>query len=130
MQFVPQIRPGKTSKMIADGKMRVSDRIAGEFQECRKANHRSCLALVIAFPVLTLGALGYNYLCAGRYESTDDASVHAASTFISSQVSGRIAEIEGRDNQHVTRSQVLFRLDDTPYRLAGRGETGRYSATR
>jgi hypothetical protein len=37
MHFVPQIRPGETSKTHSDSKMRVSARIAGEFQACRKA---------------------------------------------------------------------------------------------
>ena len=104
--------------MNTDNKMQVSDHAAGEFQACRKANRPSCLTLAAAFTVLALGALGYNYLRAGRYASADDATVHAARTFISSQVSGRVAQIKVRDNQRVTRGQVLFRLDDRPYRLA------------
>jgi membrane fusion protein (multidrug efflux system) len=110
--------------------MRLSDRIDGEFQVYRKANRPSCLTLATAFTVLALGALGYNYLRGSQYESTDDATVHAASSIISSQTSGRVAQFEVRDNQHVTRGQVLFRLDDTPYRLAAAAAEAKLAGTR
>ncbi len=63
------------------------------------------LALVIGLIV---------YLGGGRYESTDDAQVGGARVSISSSVSGRVVEIDVRDNQFVHRGDVLFRLDPGP----------------
>jgi len=67
--------------------------------------------------VVAAGALGY-YLLTGRYVSTDDSSVMAAQTAISTNISGRVVELDVRDNQPVRRGDVLFRLDDRPLRIA------------
>ena len=58
------------------------------------------------------------YLMGGRYVSTDDAYIQAARVDISTEVSGRIAEIDVRDNQHVRKGEVLFRLDTPRFRIA------------
>ncbi|MGE0665059.1 MAG: HlyD family secretion protein [Sphingomonadales bacterium] len=58
------------------------------------------------------------YLLAGRYESTDNAYVQANKSYLSAQVSGRAVEILARTNQAVKAGDVLFRLDDAPYRIA------------
>jgi membrane fusion protein (multidrug efflux system) len=58
------------------------------------------------------------YLLTGRYESTDNAYVQANKSYISAQVSGRAVEILARTNQKVKAGDVLFRLDDAPYRIA------------
>jgi membrane fusion protein (multidrug efflux system) len=47
----------------------------------------------------------------GRYVETDDAYVQAARTVISADVSGRIMTIEVKDNQRVTKGQILYRID-------------------
>jgi membrane fusion protein (multidrug efflux system) len=64
-----------------------------------------------------LGGLWY-YLATGRYVSTDDSSVQAAQTSISANVPGRVVELDVHDNQTVRRGDVLFRLDDRPFRIA------------
>ena len=56
--------------------------------------------LLIGGPVLVLVAILFFYLMGGRYVSTDDAYIQAARVDISTEVSGRIAEIDVRDNQH------------------------------
>ncbi len=67
--------------------------------------------LLIGGPaIIVVGALIF-YLTTGRYVSTDDAYIQAARTDISTEVSGRIAEIDVRDNQFVHKGDVLFRLD-------------------
>jgi membrane fusion protein (multidrug efflux system) len=58
------------------------------------------------------------YLATGRYVSSDDSSVQAARTSISSNVSGRVVELDVHDNQNVRHGDVLFRLDDRPFRIA------------
>lgn len=67
--------------------------------------------------VVAVGSL-YFWLTGGRYMSTDDAYVQAARASISSNVSGQVLEIAVRDNQRVRRGDLLFRLDDQPYRIA------------
>ena len=74
--------------------------------------------LLIGGPVLVLVAILFFYLTGGRYVSTDDAYVQAARADISTEVSGRIAEIDVRDNQHVRKGAVLFRLDTPRFRIA------------
>jgi membrane fusion protein, multidrug efflux system len=73
---------------------------------------------LIGGPVLVLAAAYVFYLTGGRYESTDDAYVQAARVQVSTDVSGRISEIDVRDNEHVTKGQVLFRLDQQPFLIA------------
>jgi membrane fusion protein (multidrug efflux system) len=58
------------------------------------------------------------YLFTGRYMSTDDSALMAAQTTISSNIPGRVVELDVHDNQPVRRGQVLFRLDDRPLRIA------------
>jgi membrane fusion protein (multidrug efflux system) len=74
--------------------------------------------LLIGGPVLVLAAILFFYLTGGRYVSTDDAYVQAGRADISTEVSGRIAEIDVRDNQHVRKGAVLFRLDTPRFRIA------------
>jgi membrane fusion protein (multidrug efflux system) len=73
---------------------------------------------MLAGPVLVLLAGGYWYLTTGRYVSTDDAYVQAARVSISTDISGRVVEIDVTDNQKVAAGQVLFRLDQRPFRIA------------
>jgi membrane fusion protein (multidrug efflux system) len=80
------------------------------------ARHRR--ALLIGGPVLALLIGLAFYLLTGRYVSTDDAYIQAARVDISTEVSGRIAEIDIHDNQLVHKGQVLFRLDTPRFRIA------------
>jgi membrane fusion protein, multidrug efflux system len=84
----------------------------------RPLRQRLRLPLMLAGPVLVLLAAGYWYLTGGRYVSTDDAYVQAARVAVSTDVSGRVVEIGVKDNQQVTAGQVLFRLDQRPFRIA------------
>jgi membrane fusion protein (multidrug efflux system) len=73
---------------------------------------------MIAGPVLVLAVAAYFYVTGGRYESTDDAYVRAAQVSISANVAGRVSELAVRDNQQVNKGDLLFRLDDRPFRIA------------
>jgi len=74
--------------------------------------------LLIGGPaIIVVGALIF-YLTTGRYVSTDDAYIQAARADISTEVSGRIAEIDVRDNQLVHKGEVLFRLDTPSFTIA------------
>jgi membrane fusion protein (multidrug efflux system) len=73
---------------------------------------------MLAGPILVLLAAGYWYLTGGRYVSTDDAYVQAARVAISTDISGRVAEIDVKDNERVNGGQLLFRLDPRPFQIA------------
>ena len=48
---------------------------------------------------------------------TDDAYLQADLVHMAPDVSGRIVELDVRDNQKVHKGEVLFRIDPDPYRL-------------
>jgi len=76
------------------------------------------LPLMLIGPVLVAVAAAWFYLAGGRFESTDDAYVQRARVAISADVAGRVVELGVRDNQAVHRGDLLYRLDDAPYRIA------------
>jgi membrane fusion protein, multidrug efflux system len=84
----------------------------------RSWRQRVRLPLMLLGPIVVLLAATYWYLTTGRYISTDDAYVDAARISISNEVSGRVAEIAVRDNERVKAGQVLFTLDQRPFRIA------------
>ena len=74
--------------------------------------------LLIGGPVAVVAVALIFYLMTGRYVSTDDAYIQAARVDVSTEVSGRIREIEVRDNQSVHKGDVLFRLDTPAFNIA------------
>jgi membrane fusion protein, multidrug efflux system len=72
------------------------------------------------FALLPLALIvgGYWYVTGGGVMSTDDAYVEADKVGISTDVSGIVKEVDVGNNQQVKEGQVLFRLDDLPFRLA------------
>lgn len=86
--------------------------------------------LMILGPLVLLGVGLYVFLTGGRYQDTEDAYVQAARVAISASVSGRVVEIAVRDNQPVTRSQLLYRIDDAPLRIAVRQAEAELAAAR
>jgi membrane fusion protein (multidrug efflux system) len=79
---------------------------------------RARLPLIILGPVVVIAIAAYFYLTGGRFVSTDDAYVATARVAISSNVSGRVVELAVHDNQFVHRGDLLYRLDDAPYRIS------------
>jgi membrane fusion protein (multidrug efflux system) len=88
-----------------------SKTLQGQWQRAR-------LPLLIAGPALVVIVAIYLFFTSGRYESTDDAYVMAARVAITSNVDGRVVEIDVHDNQPVRKGDVLFKLDETPFRIA------------
>lgn len=76
------------------------------------------LPLMIGVPVLAAVIALIFYLLSGRYEGTDDAYVQAANVAISANVAGRVQQLAVHDNQAVHTGDLLFRLDDAPFRIA------------
>ena len=79
--------------------------------------------------VVLAGALGA-YLLGGRYVSTDNAYVHAGKLTVSTDVSGTVARIAVRENQRVAKGELLFALDDEPFRIALAGAEANLGAVR
>jgi membrane fusion protein (multidrug efflux system) len=76
------------------------------------------LALMVSVPLVLIGIAAYFYFTAGTSASTDDAYVQADKLAISADISGRVVAVEVKDNQWVAKGEVLFRLDDAPFRIA------------
>jgi membrane fusion protein (multidrug efflux system) len=75
------------------------------------------LGLFVLLPILLIAG-GYRYITGGQVMSTDDAYVEADKVGISTDVSGIVQEIDVTENQQVAVGQVLYRLDDAPFRYA------------
>ncbi len=74
-------------------------------------------ALFSLLPVALIAG-AYWYVTGGQVISMDDAYIEADQVGISTDVSGIVKEVDVADNQHVQPGQVLYRLDDLPFRLA------------
>jgi membrane fusion protein, multidrug efflux system len=87
------------------------------------------MLLLLGPIVMAVGGL-YFYLSGGRYVSTDNAYVRADKLNIATDVSGIVADIAVIESQKVTKDQVLFRLDDQPYRIALAGAEAQLQTAR
>jgi membrane fusion protein (multidrug efflux system) len=76
------------------------------------------LALLLAGPLVLAIVAAYVYASGGRYVSTEDAYVRFDKVQVSSDIAGRVVEAGVRENEVVTRHQLLFRLDEEPYLIA------------
>jgi membrane fusion protein (multidrug efflux system) len=74
--------------------------------------------LLTAGPVLVLAGALFVYATGGRYISTDDAYVHAGKLTVATDVSGIVANVAVKESQKVDKGQVLFTLDQEPFRIA------------
>ncbi|HET7924989.1 MAG TPA: biotin/lipoyl-binding protein, partial [Rhodanobacteraceae bacterium] len=72
----------------------------------------------IGGPALVIAIGGYMYITSGRFASTDNAYVQADRVAIAPQVSGRVVEVDVRENQPVKKGDVLFRIDPEPLQIA------------
>jgi membrane fusion protein (multidrug efflux system) len=97
----------------------------------KQARRRGSLraVLLIAGPVLVLAGVLYFYLTGGRFASTDDAYVKADIVSIATDISGIVTKVDVHNDQHVKVGDVLFRLDDEPYRIALEGARAQLGAT-
>ncbi|WP_318363083.1 HlyD family secretion protein [Enterobacter sp.] len=71
--------------------------------------------LVLALAIIA-GIWLLNYYMQSPW--TRDGKIRAEQVSVAPQVSGSITTLNVRDNQFVHAGEVLFRIDDTPYRIA------------
>jgi membrane fusion protein (multidrug efflux system) len=74
--------------------------------------------LLLLGPLILVAVAAYFYLSSGRYVSTDDAYIRFNKVQISSDVAGRVVAVAVNENEAVKKGQLLFALDDEPYRIA------------
>jgi membrane fusion protein (multidrug efflux system) len=84
----------------------------------RMGGRRLARLLMWSLPFLACAVALFFWLISGRYIETDNAYVKGDRVYVASELSGPIVEVAVRENQHVSRGQLLYRLDETPYRLA------------
>src|SRR4030095_2468714 len=84
----------------------------------RRSRRRLRIALLALGPLVLLIGGGYFYVTGARSVSTDNAYVKANIAAINAEVSGRVVAVPIVNNESVTAGQLLFRLDDQPFRLA------------
>jgi membrane fusion protein (multidrug efflux system) len=109
---------------MADGSTRLSEPVARADYRVEAAPRRLTRRQLLRRILLPLGPLVVVvlplalWLIGGRYVSTDNAYVRADKVSISADVAGPVIELAVRDNQHVAPGDLLFRIDDEPYRIA------------
>ncbi len=91
---------------------------------------RRRFVVMAAVPLLLATIGGYFWLTGGRYASTDNAYVQQDKVTITADVSGRIVEVDARENDHVATGDVLFRIDAEPYRIALAGAEAALASAR
>jgi membrane fusion protein, multidrug efflux system len=72
---------------------------------------------LFALAPLAVMAGSYWYVAGGQVMSTDDAYVESDKVGVSTDVAGIVRDVDVSENQHVETGQVLYRLDDLPFRL-------------
>ena len=85
----------------------------------RKVGRRGVArAIMWSLPAFALVIAAALWLMSGRYVATDNAYVKGDRALIATELSGQIVEVAVQENQRVSRGALLFRLDETPYRLS------------
>jgi len=76
------------------------------------------VTLMIALPLILAAVALSIYAVGGRYIVTENAYVKADIIAVSADVSGRVVEVDVKDNQQVKPGQRLFTIDPLPFRIA------------
>ncbi|WP_417318545.1 HlyD family secretion protein [Emcibacter sp.] len=84
----------------------------------KKRKGRIRFILLVIGPLVAAVIGGAAYLNGGRYVETENAYVKSDKLMIAAEVSGPITEVPIRENQQVSKGDILFRIDDRPYRIA------------
>ncbi len=69
-----------------------------------------------SLPAVAIAGALFVWMTSGRYISTDNAYVKGDRVYIATEIAGPIIDVPIHENQHVSKGQLLYKLDDTPYR--------------
>ena len=72
------------------------------------------LFFLVIIPVAGLALASYFYYTGGRYVETENAYVKARLVNISTDIDGRVVEVNVTNNQEVRKGELLFRIDPEP----------------
>ena len=81
-----------------------------------RAAARFVLLVVVPAAAALAGAAWWAQ--SGRFVSTDNAYIRADKVGVAAEVAGRVTEVPASTNDTVAWGDVLFRLDDEPFRIA------------
>ena len=85
----------------------------------RRAGRLALRTVLLVVVPLAAAAVGvYLYAESGRYVTTENAYIKSNVVAISSDVSGRVEWVGVDDHALVRKGQILFRLDQQPFRIA------------
>ena len=76
------------------------------------------MVLLVVAPLAATAVGIYIYAESGRYVTTENAYIKSNVVAISSDISGRVEWVGVDDNALVREGQILFRLDQQPFRIA------------
>lgn len=74
--------------------------------------------LLLAGPLLVAAVGAYAWYTGGRYVETENAYVKADMVVVSAEVAGPVARVDVEENDRVAPGDVLFTIDDRPFRVA------------
>lgn len=74
--------------------------------------------LLLLGPLVVIFVGGYFYYTGGRFVDTENAYVKADTVMIAAEVSGLISNVPVKENQRVVKGDILFQINDRPYRIA------------
>ena len=74
--------------------------------------------LFVLGPLAAVFIASYLYVTGGRLVTTDNAYVKADLIAVTTDVSGRVAEVAVAENDVIEAGKLLFRLDDEPFHIA------------
>lgn len=104
--------------MPADrGAVPASDQPAGEARGAPARSGRRRM-LMLALPLALAAGAGWFVLNGGRYEETDNASLHQARLLVAPDVGGRITDSRVSEGARVAQGDLLFTVDQEPLRIA------------
>ena len=102
-----------------------ADKAAAEAPARRKR-----LTLMLSVPLLIAMVGLYFWLASGATVGTDNAYVKQDVTAISTQVNGPVAAVYVRENQHVNKGDILYRIDPAPFEAALHAAEAQLAAAR
>jgi membrane fusion protein (multidrug efflux system) len=83
----------------------------------KKSNINKKIIILILTPIAVLIYGLYFYFFNNAYISTDDAYIKIAKVSVSAEVQGKVKQINIKDNAQVKKGEVLFKIDDMPYKI-------------
>jgi membrane fusion protein (multidrug efflux system) len=88
------------------------------------------LILAVVGPAALVAFGLHAYLAGGRFVSTSDAYVKADKIQVSADIAGRVMSVPVNENQVVKEGDILFKIDDEPFRIAATAAKARLLSVR